>query len=202
MTDEISPTRTLLQDSLQAHCLVVGQLEQNLDIIETAGKAIIATFSRGNKLLIFGNGGSASDALHIAAEFVGRFVRERLPLPAIALTENVASITAISNDYHYDQSFSRQLRAFAQPGDLTLAISTSGNSPNVLEALREAKRLSLTSIGLTGLGGGQMKELVDLLVEVPSAVTARLQEAHILVAHLWCEMVDHESDRIAAGIVE
>lgn len=200
MSSEQSSLRSLLQDSLHAHCDAIRQLESNLDAIEAAGKKIIETFARGRKLLIFGNGGSACDALHIAAEFVGRFRRERLALPAIALTENVASITAISNDYHFNQSFSRQIRAFGRSGDLALGISTSGDSSNVIEALHEAKRQHLTVIAMTGQGGGLLKDIPDFLIEVSSTTTARIQEVHILIAHLWCEMTDQESDRIAAGI--
>ncbi len=147
---------------------------------------------RGGKILICGNGGSASDALHIAAELVGRFKMERRGLPCIALNENVSSITAIGNDYGYDNVFSRQLEAFAAPGDLFIGISTSGNSKNIVNAFYRAKELNLKTVGFCGISGGAMKEqnLCDILLTVPSAETSRIQEMHILAGHIICKLVE------------
>ena len=142
--------------------------------------------------MLFGNGGSASDAQHIAAEWVGRYMRERLPLPAVALTSNSSEITAVANDYGFDQMFVRGVVAHGRPGDLALALSTSGNSPNVLAAVEAARERGLATIGLTGKGGGQLAGLVDLAIRVPSDETPRIQESHITICHAICEVVDAE----------
>ncbi len=151
---------------------------------------IVDAFRVGKKVLLLGNGGSASDAQHIAAEWVGRYRRERAALPAIALTSNTSDLTAIGNDYGFDKVFARQVEAHGQAGDVLLAISTSGNSPNVLEAIAVAKARGLHTIGLTGKDGGKMLSAVDLPLVVPSTVTARIQESHITFCHALCEMVD------------
>lgn len=166
-------------------------------LAEEAGAAIAAaaslvaeTFARGGKLLLFGNGGSAADAQHLAGELTGRFRRERDALPAIALTANTSDLTAIGNDYAFDRVFSRLVAAYGREGDAVLAISTSGNSPNVLEAVREARHRGLRSIGLTGRGGGKLAPAVDVAIVVPSADTQRIQESHIAVGHVLCELVE------------
>ncbi|MBL7689047.1 MAG: D-sedoheptulose 7-phosphate isomerase [Bdellovibrionaceae bacterium] len=138
----------------------------------------------------FGNGGSAADAQHLVAELVGRFYYDRAPLSAQALTCNTSSITCIGNDYSYEDIFSRQLEACGRSGDVVLALSTSGNSPNVLRALLSAKKMGLKTIGLTGATGGQMNEVCDLMLKVPSTCTPRIQEAHILLGHIVCELVE------------
>jgi len=142
------------------------------------------------KLLFFGNGGSAADAQHLAAEFVGRFVRERAGLPAIALTTDSSILTAVGNDYGFDQIFARQIQALGRPGDVAIAISTSGNSLNVLEGVKEARKRKLKTIGLTGKDGGLLAQQTDAAIMVPSTSTAKIQECHIAIGHLFCELVD------------
>lgn len=154
------------------------------------GHILIDCYEAGNKLLIAGNGGSAADAQHIAAEFVSRFNFDRPGLPALALTTDTSILTAVGNDYGYDQLFRRQLEANGQGGDVFLGISTSGNSPNILKALEAAKFKGITTFGLTGITGGKMRELCDYCLCVPSSDTPRIQEAHILVGHTLCAMVE------------
>lgn len=149
-------------------------------------------FRRGNKLLACGNGGSASDAEHLVAELVGRYRDERRALPAMALAGGMATITAVANDYGYETVFARQVEAFATPGDVLVAISTSGNSRNVLAAVKAARQRSCHIIGLTGAAGGELATHVDTLVAAPSNVTARIQEVHILCIHIICEALDRK----------
>ena len=158
--------------------------------IETACEMITSTLKNGNKVLVAGNGGSAADAQHIAAELSGRFVKERKALPGIALTTDTSAITAIANDYGYEYVFSRQLEALAQPGDLFIGISTSGNSQGILNALKSAQKFSCKTLGLSGRDGGKMNGLCDLNIIVPSDITARIQEMHILIGHILCKAVD------------
>ena len=146
----------------------------------------------GGKLLFFGNGGSAADAQHLAAEFVGRFVKERRALPAIAFSTDTSILTAVGNDYGFDQIFVRQMEALGQPGDVAIGITTSGNSPNVLLAFKEATKLGLKTIGLAGKDGGQLARCVDLPIIVPASNTARIQECHIAIGHLFCELVEEK----------
>ena len=160
--------------------------------IEAACEMIITTLKKGNKVLLAGNGGSAADAQHIAAELSGRFVKERKALPGIALTTDTSAITSIANDYGYEYVFSRQLEALAQPGDLFIGISTSGNSEGVLNAFKSAKKLNCKTLGLSGRNGGKMNGLCDLNIIVPSEITARIQEMHILIGHILCKAVDNE----------
>ena len=159
-------------------------------LIAKAGAMMAAALQAGHKIIWFDNGGSATQSQHMAGEFVGRFQRERRSLPSISLTENMASVTAIGNDYAFQQIFSRQLEGLAQPGDVAVGLSTSGNSPNVVEALRTAKTLKVQTIGLTGGTGGQMAALCDLCICVPSTVTARIQEVHLTIGHLLCALVE------------
>ncbi len=147
---------------------------------------------QGNKALLFGNGGSAADAQHIAAELVGRFAFDRPALPALALSVNSSCVTAIGNDYGFDRVFSRQLEALARPGDIAIAISTSGNSTNVLHAMSTARKIGLKTIGLTGRSGGNLRNAVDYCICVPSNETPRIQECHILVGHIISELVERE----------
>ena len=143
-------------------------------------------------MLLFGNGGSSTDASHLAAEFVGRYHRERPPLPAVALGSDTAALTCIANDYAYDEIFSRQVRALGQKGDVAIAISTSGNSPNVLKGVETARECGLITIGWTGGTGGKLAAMVDHGFVVPSAVTARIQEIHITLGHVLCELIDEQ----------
>jgi D-sedoheptulose 7-phosphate isomerase len=152
---------------------------------------------RGNKVLLFGNGGSAADAQHIAAEWMGRFQFERQPYPAIALTTDTSILTAIGNDYGFDRVFERQIQALGQKGDIALAISTSGNSPNVLSATDAATEAGLITVGLTGKDGGRLGAKVRYHLNVPHTLSARVQEVHIMIGHILCELV--ESDLYASG---
>lgn len=165
---------------------------ENADKILEVVQLIAQTFREGKKVLLFGNGGSAMDASHIAAEFVNRFLMERPPLPAIALNTDVAVLTSISNDYDYSQVFSKQLAALGHEGDVVIGISTSGNSPNVLKALETAKKNGMKTVVLTGGTGGKMARLADFVFIVPTKHTPRIQETHITLGHVICEMVDEE----------
>jgi D-sedoheptulose 7-phosphate isomerase len=158
--------------------------------IPDAVETMTRTMLRGGKLLLCGNGGSAADAQHMAAEFVGRFLIERRPLPAVALNTNSSAVTAIGNDYGYDDSFARQLRAHAQTGDVAWGLSTSGNSPNVLFAMEAARELGLPTIGFTGGKGGKLAEVVDHAIVIPNDATPRIQEGHLMCAHVLCEIVE------------
>lgn len=165
-------------------------LAEQAEAIQTAGQMLADALMAGCKVLLFGNGGSAADAQHIAAEFVGRFDRERRALPALALTTDTSILTAIGNDYNFEHVFVRQVEALAKQGDVVIAISTSGKSPNVLAGVMAARRCGCRSIALTGANGKQLASICDVAVLVPSSRTARIQEAHITIGHLWCEMVD------------
>jgi D-sedoheptulose 7-phosphate isomerase len=187
MTEKI--LRSNIEESIQIH----GQLlDACLPSIVTAANVLVTAYRSGRKALFFGNGGSAMDAQHLAAEFVGRYLRERSPLPAVALSANISAVTAIANDYGYEQVFSRQLQALGVPGDVAVGISTSGNSANVIEAILCARNIGIHTIGLTGASGGRMREIVDTLIAVPSAETPRIQECHILIGHALCDVVESE----------
>lgn len=160
------------------------------DRIVQVAMLIAKAFQNGNKVLLFGNGGSSTDAAHIAAEFVGRYQRERMPLPAIALATDIAAITCIANDYGYEELFARQVRAHGRQGDIAIGISTSGNSPNVLKGVEAARDRGLTTIAWTGANGGKLAGLVDYPFIVPSTVTSRIQESHITLGHVLCELVE------------
>lgn len=185
MTDEI--LRKNIESSVEVHKRL---LEACLPAMTVAADALIAAYRSGRKALFFGNGGSAADAQHIAAEFLGRYLRERRPIPALALHENASAVTAIANDYGYQHVFSRQLEAHAVAGDVAVGISTSGNSQSVLEALSVARKIGLYTIGLSGASGGRMREIVDVLIAAPSDETPRIQECHILVGHALCDAVE------------
>jgi D-sedoheptulose 7-phosphate isomerase len=179
--------RADIERSLEVHNRLMGAC---LPALTTAADAFIAAYRAGHKALFFGNGGSAADAQHLAAEFVGRYLRQRDPLPALALHANTSAVTAIANDYGYEQVFARQLQALAAPGDVAVALSTSGNSPSVIEAVLCARRLGLFTIGLTGASGGRLRGVVDALIAVPSDETPRIQECHILLGHALCDAVE------------
>ena len=184
-------TDETFQNALRAHRETFDAIDALAGRLEALAAATIDTIKSGGKVLIFGNGGSAADAQHLAAEFTGRYQRERRGLAAIALTTDTSALTAIGNDYGFDDVFSRQVEALAQPGDLVLGISTSGNSPNVLKAFRMAESIGCECWGLAGRDGGQMKALLsDRVLVAPSESTARIQEAHIFLGHTWCEIVE------------
>jgi D-sedoheptulose 7-phosphate isomerase len=165
-------------------------LDKQTALIEKAAQTVAACLKKGNKVLFFGNGGSAADSQHLAAELVGRYLKERRPLAAIALTTDTSILTAVGNDYGFGRVFERQIEALARAGDVAIAISTSGNSQNVLLGIEKAKRLGVTTIGLCGGSGGRMKTLVDLAIVVPSEKTPRIQECQIMIGHIICERVD------------
>ncbi len=164
--------------------------DRNASSIEQVADSLVKTVKNGNKMIILGNGGSAADAQHFAAEMVNRFLMERRPLPALALTTDTSVLTSISNDYSYDQIFSRQIEALGREGDALIAISTSGTSPNVLKALEKGNSFSMMTIGLSGGDGGKMAQLCDICLNVNSTHTPRIQEVHHLVLHIICELVE------------
>ena len=164
--------------------------EENVKQIEQIAQAVTEAIKKGGKILVFGNGGSASDSQHLAAELVGRFKKERKAFPAIALTANTSTITAISNDYGYGLSFARQVEALGKKGDVAIGISTSGNAKNVIAAIEKARVLGLATVALSGNLGGELKSKVDFAFLVDSHNTPRVQEAHILVIHILCELVE------------
>ena len=165
-------------------------VKENMELLLTAAQRLATCFAAGHKLLIFGNGGSAADAQHIAAEFVNRFTVERNPLSALALTTDTSILTSISNDYSFDEVFSKQIRALGRKDDIAWGISTSGSSKNVLLALETARDMGLYTLGLTGCGGGEMGRRCDLAMIVDSRATPRIQETHITAGHILCELVD------------
>jgi len=166
-------------------------VESHVDIIIKAADMLTACMTAGGKVLIFGNGGSAADAQHLAAEFVNRFQIERPPLGAIALTTDTSVLTSIANDYHYDEIFSKQIKALGNKGDIAWGFSTSGNSPNVVKAVRTAKQIGLSTIGMTGRGG-ELARCADLVFAVASDKTARIQETHITLGHILCELMERK----------
>lgn len=166
--------------------------KQLLKTIEKVAQVCINTYKSGNKLLLAGNGGSAADAQHIAAELVGRFEKDRKGIPAIALTTNSSTMTAVANDYGYNSVFHRQIEAFAQKGDVFIGYSTSGSSANVVAAVQACKESGIVTVGMTGAGGGDMAELCDVCVRVPSDNTARIQESHIVIGHILCALIEGE----------
>lgn len=167
-------------------------IETMQESLESASKLVVETLKNGNKILLCGNGGSAADAQHIAAELVGRYKTERRGLPGIALTTDTSALTAIGNDYGYDRVFDRQVEALVNKGDLIIGISTSGNSKNVINALKVAKEMGCKTLGLSGRDGGAMNELCDVNLVVPSNNTPRIQEMHILFGHTICQIIDNE----------
>lgn len=167
-------------------------LDNSVGIIAKIADQIIASLKNGGKLIIFGNGGSAADSQHIAAELVGRFQKERRAIAAIALTVNTSTLTALGNDYGYDNVFSRQVEALADKKDIILAISTSGKAKNVIAAVKYAKSAGIKTVAFSGGDGGELAKLADTCFIAPSAVTARIQEAHITVAHIICELIENE----------
>lgn len=177
----ISEARDVLNKAEENHMRVIA------DIACLCKRAL----QKGNKIIIFGNGGSASDSQHIVCEFVGRFKTERRAYPAVCLASNVSSLTAIANDFGYNEVFKRQIEALAEKGDIVWGITTSGNSPNVIEALKEARKKKITTVGFTGKDGGKIKEYADYCLIAPSFNTPRIQEFHILAGHIICELAEN-----------
>lgn len=187
-----------------AEALVQRRVRESIDVVERllddvlvreiveVADAVVRSYREGGKVLLFGNGGSAADAQHLAAELVGRFQRERAPLPALALTTNTSALTALANDYDYGMIFARQVEAFGRPGDVAVGLSTSGSSGNVVEGLRAAKSAGLVGVALTGERGGPVAEAADHALRAPSDATPRVQEAHALIGHIVCELVEDE----------
>jgi D-sedoheptulose 7-phosphate isomerase len=186
----------MVQTYFQQHAAVAAKVAQELSPkILAVGKVLVDAFAAGGKLMTCGNGGSAADAQHFAEEMIGRFLRDRKPIPAISLTSDGTALTCIANDYGFGDIFARQVTALAKPGDVFVGISTSGNSENVLRAFEAAKKKSAITIGLLGRTGGKAAAIVDHALIVPSDLTSHIQEMHIMIIHLLCEM----ADRWAAG---
>lgn len=179
-----------LASHLQEHLALFQTLLALSGPAERAAEAIARSMLEGNKLLLCGNGGSAADSQHLAAEFTGRFVKDRKPLAALALSTDSSALTCIANDYSFDEVFSRQVRALGRSGDCLLAISTSGNSRNVIRAAETARSMGICTVGLLGRDGGGLLGMCDLAILVPSTTTARIQEAHIFIAHTLCALVE------------
>ena len=178
--------------AIHDHVMVVEQLKQQQALFDDIADHMIAALRGGKKILWCGNGGSAADSQHLAAEIVGRFRRERRALPSIALTTDTSILTAVGNDYGYDAVFGRQVEALCQRGDVLVGLTTSGNSPNVCNAIQCARTLGAFTVGMTGEGGGKLATLADACLRVPSYETARIQECHILFGHMLCDRVELE----------
>jgi D-sedoheptulose 7-phosphate isomerase len=184
-----------IQNIVQSSISVKAQLLNDqvlLKTIEEVTTLIIQAFKNGNKVLFCGNGGSAADAQHLAAEFSGRFYKDRKPLPSEALHCNTSYLTAVANDYGYDQVYSRVVQGSGREGDVLVGLSTSGNSVNITKALQAAKEIGMITVGFTGEGGGKMKEYTDYLLDIPSKDTPRIQEAHIMIGHIICQLVEEQ----------
>lgn len=183
--------RNTISNEVEEHLKLVEKVKSDLfPEIEKAAKILVDTFNNGKKIILFGNGGSAADAQHIATELSGRYKKERRGLPALALTTDTSALTAIANDYGFEYMFSRQVEALANEGDSVIGISTSGNSSNVIQGILEAKKINCTTIGLSGKDGGKLKEICDYNIIIPSESTARIQEIHILIGHICCQIIE------------
>jgi len=182
----------LVRNTLEEHILVATAMQALEPKITEAGRTCAHALQSGHRIYLCGNGGSAADAQHIAAELIGRFVGERRSLPAVALTTDTSALTAIGNDYGYDQVFSRQVEGLAEEGDVLIAISTSGNSANILNAVEVARGCGARVIGLSGKSGGALEKAANLSIIVPSDVTARIQEMHIVIGHLLCALIERQ----------
>ena len=182
--------KEIIQSHIEGHIELAHKFKEEMPDMESAATMVIEAFRAGNKLLVAGNGGSVADAHHFVAELIGRFKKERKALPALALDANPSAVTAISNDYSFDRVFARQIDAFARPGDVFFGISTSGNSANIVEAIKAAKAIGCKVVGLTGKTGGKMAGLCDLLINIPSEDTPRIQEMHALVIHTLSDLIE------------
>ncbi|WP_277300911.1 D-sedoheptulose 7-phosphate isomerase [Veillonella montpellierensis] len=189
-------TNPIVKQRCIEHLDVFGKFIEDdyLSIISEIGERCKQAVADGYKILLCGNGGSAADAQHLAAELIGRFVKERRSLAAVALTTDTSILTSIANDYSYDTVFERQVEGLGRSGDVLIGISTSGNSENVLRAMKKARDIGMHTIGLTGEDGGKLKAICDLTLTVPSRITARIQEMHILAGHIICELVEKDYD--------
>ncbi len=184
-------TKQTIKDEFDSHLKTINKMiKGSYDDIELVANQVVQTIKNNNKILLIGNGGSAADAQHIAAELTGRYKTNREPLCGIALTTDTSAITAIANDFGYDMVFARQLQAVAKKGDMLIAISTSGNSKNIINAIIEAKKIGCSCIGFSGNDGGDMNRFCDINIVVPSSNTPRIQEMHILIGHTICQVVD------------
>lgn len=190
----LASTRSILGDHLARHRALFDQLESLAPTLEDAARRLGQALRSGGKLMFCGNGGSASDSQHLASEFVGRFVADRRPLAALALTTDTSALTSIANDYAFDQVFARQVRGLGREGDVLVALSTSGRSANVLQAAMAAREAGIATIGLLGRDGGTIAPLCDVALVVPSEVTAHIQEAHIFLGHVLCAAVEAQLD--------
>lgn len=190
MATQIQAAELLVGQRLENHFKVVQDMRKIMPEVASAGLRVRTALEKGRKILICGNGGSAADSQHMAAEFVGRFVKERQSLPALALTVDTSLLTAVGNDYGFDCVFSRQVEGLGQEGDVLIAISTSGNSANVVKAVKTAKEKGIYVIALTGENGGILAKESDLCLAVPSQITARIQEMHIMIIHMICEIAE------------
>jgi len=186
-------TQKNFSDVLQEHKQVTNQLSSCIPLVTAASQLIISSLTSGHKLLLCGNGGSAADCQHFAAELIIRYHKNRRAYPAIALTTDSSILTAHANDFSFDSVFSRQVEALGLSGDCLIAMSTSGNSENIIQAAMTAKQQNMTVIGLIGGDGGHLKAVVDIPIVIPSYTTARIQESHMLIYHWWCEKVDEVS---------
>jgi D-sedoheptulose 7-phosphate isomerase len=187
----LSTIKSHIQSSVQVKSTILND-EELLNIIANAANVITQSFRNGKKTLLAGNGGSAADAQHLSGEFVSRFNFDRPAIPSIALSTDTSILTGIGNDYGYERLFSRQIEAHGNEGDIFIAISTSGNSPNIIKAIEACKQKGVTSIGFTGASGGKMDGLCDICIKVPSAITPRIQESHILIGHIICHIVEEQ----------
>ncbi|MDX2064836.1 MAG: D-sedoheptulose 7-phosphate isomerase [Fimbriimonadaceae bacterium] len=181
---------TAFAQACAEHAALLEKLGALEEVVTYVGEALATAISRGNKVMLIGNGGSATDADHLAAEFTGRFQMDRAGMPAMALTTSAAALTAIANDYGYESVFERQVEAFGVPGDVLIAISTSGNSESVNRAVALARDREIVTVALTGRDGGTLARLAEIIVLVPGDVTARIQEMHLLIGHTWCDTVE------------
>jgi D-sedoheptulose 7-phosphate isomerase len=182
-----------IRNALRAHAETIARLDALIPDISRLAELVQASLSRGGKIMFMGNGGSAADSQHLAAELVGRFQKERRGLASIALSTDTSILTSVGNDYGFEHVFARQVEALCRPEDVLIGISTSGNSANVLHAIEAGKSIGATTVALTGEGGGKLAALCDLTLAVPARVTARVQEAHILIGHILCELIDDAS---------
>lgn len=192
MTDaaRVTLARTRIQESMATSTALLS--EALLTQLAQAAGVMVEALRPGGKMLLFGNGGSAADATHLAAELVGRYMIDRPPLPAFSLTDNGSSVTAIANDFDYDDVFARQVLAFGAAGDVAIGLSTSGASESVLRGLRAAHGLGMRTVAMTGANGGQMAEVAELCLRMPATSTARIQESYMLLGHTLCEIVERE----------
>lgn len=189
---ELNP---IIAERFTDHLDVFGKTMEQMDVIQLMAERCKEALKAGNKVLFCGNGGSAADAQHLAAELIGRFQKERRSLASIALTTDTSILTAVANDYGYDEVFARQVEGLGRSGDVLIGISTSGNSANVVKAALKARDTRMHTIAFTGEGGGKLKDICDITFAVPSKVTARIQEMHIMVGHIICELVEEEYDK-------